>query len=645
MKQRSLTFASIFVTAFAATAEAETFNLEPIEVNAPPTHPSQQIRRQVERAFDQSRSTSSVDGSLIQNLNPVNNLDSVRYNATGIINTPFGGDRFGGGTKIRTFGDFGSARSIDGLPAFRLQGEEGGGYSNALVPAIAIDRVDVVKGSRGVQYGDGTDGGVVDTVIKSGRGYDDHMAGSFDASTANEGIVQAEAADDRKTWDYYAAGSWLEGRYDRNPPNLEEQSIQNGVGKVGFNISPNTRAEFMALGERNRPDIVRNDVVEPISSDVFIGSATVDTKLNDRTGLRFGQMYTDSHSIWDARSRDRSLDNYVTFADGYYSAPVSETVVYDGSAGLQYMHTNLLRDNLWDNTFDDYSARMTNAFTFDGNLVLSGGLRLTWFNNDIVYDGETQPDNLDRDKVWSYEFGASYNVLENTRLRGSVASGYNRFFSKYGNFGTDALNSDGAGDEVVEALSYEVGGRQTWLGGYFDAALYHTTQDNVPRRNGGAIESVSVEQSGLELEVQSRLTDSLVMSAGYMHIIDVQATRENGEEVNTNIFWGGQTASVPENQMSLRVEYQAAPDWKLWGFGFHSTGYESIDADGNVTERPAFTRVDFGAAWEVQSRLVLRGRVENVLDEKDFGQTVEGSVVNDSGKLGRVFWVGVDYTF
>lgn len=645
MAPKALTCLSLLSLSLAVPARAEVFTIPPIEVNAPPVHPSQQLRNQVEQSFDQTRSSSSVDGSIIQNLNPVNNLDSVRYNATGIINQPGTGDRFGGGTQIRTFGDWGAARSIDGLPAFKTAGEEGGGYSNAVVPAIAIDRIDVIKGGRAVQYGDGTDGGVMQTMIKSGRHYKNHFAGSLDGSTAGEAVMQAETAHGEKEWDYYLAGSWFEGRYDREPPNLERQRTLNGVSKIGYNPTDATRVEFLGLAERSRPDIVRNNNVEEIAVDAVIGGLTLDSKIDGHRSVRLGHLYADSRSLWNARARDRSVENFITFVDGYYTTPLSDSITYNGGAGLQHKFTNMLRDNQWDNDFNDFSAKLINAFTFDKNLTLTFGLRNTWFNNDISLNGAKQADNLRTDAVLAYEAGAAYNVLKDLRLRTSVATGYNRFFEKYGNFGTDALNAVGAGDEVVESLSLEFGGRYSWLDGYFDAAVYNIEQNNVPRRNGGAIESVKVDQTGLELEMASRLTERLTMSAGYMRVIDVVATRADGTNAGTNIFFDGANASVPKNQTSLRLEYRLTDAWKLWSMAHHSTGYEALAANGTTQTRDGFLRADIGAAWRMTQKAVLRARIENILDEKDFGSTLDGVPVNDSGKIGRVFWLGVDYTF
>lgn len=650
MKGRVVVTTAVLLAGTAiGAARAETFTLEPVQVVGATVHPSQAVRSRVEDSFNQSRSASYVDGSVIQNLNPVNKGDALRYNAVGLINQPGGGDRFGGGTKIRTFGDWGASESIDGLPAFKSAGEEGGGYSNTIIPSIAVDRIGVLRGGRAVQYGDGTDGGVVETTIKSGRSYTGHQAVSLDVSTAREALTQGEIADHGEAWDYYVAGSWLQGEYEGDPENLERQVVLGGLGKAGWNIGPDTRAEFLGIVDRSSPDIIRNGNVEDITVNSEVGAATVDHKYSDRGSLRAGLLVTNTRSTWDARGRDRSVNNRILFADHYLTAPLSDGLRYDGSIGAEYKQTGYLRDRQWDNTFSDVSLKSANALTIDDNLVLSAGLRHTWFSNDIVYQGAEQPDNLADDAVWSYELGASYSVLENTRLRGSFASGFNRFFEKYGNFGTDALNTEGAGDDIVESRTYEIGVNQGWaagrMNGWIDVALYTTEQDGVPRRNDGAIESVTVDQSGLEVELLQQVTSDLVVSAGYMRVLELETTRADGSKVNGNIFWDGQSTSVPENQFSLRADYRLSDAVNLWGAGYYSTGYEAINADGDVTERDGFIRLDLGAGWAITGNWAVRARVENLLDERDFGQTVKGAPVNDEGKLGRVFWLGTDITF
>jgi len=608
-------------------------------------HPSQEVRNKVNQGFDKSRSSSFVDGSLLQNLNPVNADDTLRYNAVGIINNPWGGNRFGGSQKIRTFGDFGAATSIDGLPAFRSSGQEGGGYTGTLIPSIAIETVEVRRGGQAIQYGDGTDGGTIVTRLKSGANYKNHQALSFDYSTVGEIQLQAEAAHGWESGDYYVAGRWLEGSYDGQPPNLKEQDIKGLVGKVGWNIGENTRAESFIVYDNSNPDVWRQGSFHEVTTRSLVAALTVDHRFNDNSSVQLGYLHTDTNIKYPFRNRDRSTNSDIIFANGYLTADISPTIKYRGSVGLEYIMVDKYRDNMWFNQFDDWSIKTANTFIFNDNLALNFGLRQTWFDNEIEYLDVKQPDNLRTDDFLSYELGASYSVSNNLRLRTVAASGYNRFSSKYGNFGTDAINPAGAEDEVVEALTLEVGANYDWDNGYVDIAIYNIEQDGVPRRNGGRIESMEVEQSGVEIEVFSALTEKLSLSAGYMHILDLEATREDGTKVNGNIFWGSQVAPVPENQYSLRLNYNVNNAWSIWSAGFYSSGFDRTNADGDTTETRSYERIDVGTNWQFNDHLMLRFRVENITDQKDFGQTLKGSTVNDEDKIGQAFWLGVDYKF
>lgn len=616
--------------------------LQTVEVTAHPVHASQSQLQRSREAFTASRSISSSDGSSLSAMSPANKGDALRYSVTGMMNQPGNGDRFGGGTKVRTFGDWGAAKSINGLPAYTSSDQEGGGYSNTFIPAIAISTINVHKGGQAVGYGDGTDGGVVEYRLKSGRDLTDHRLLSFDASSVGEVLGQFEAGDHAERWDYYVAGSAMNGDYDGDPANLQRQSVRDVLGNFGWNFNESVRGELLVIRDTSRPDIIRNGAVESITSRENLASALLDVALDDERSLRFGYLRTDSRAEWAARNRDRSIDNDILFVDHHLGADLGKGVRYDGKLGIEHKRTEYLRDQQWHNTFRDLSLKSENSFVFDDNLALNAGARYTRFDNHIKLNGVTQADNLKDDTVFAYTLGAAWSVLERTRLRASLATGYNRFIGKYGNFGTDALNSSGAGDEIVESRTVEFGVRQDFSLGYADLAMYEIEQDGVPRRNAGAIESMTVNQRGLELELLARLTPRLALRAGYTRVLELEAIRADGSKVNGNIFWDGQSTSVPEHQYTLRLDYQPTDTVGLWLAAFRSSGYEAVAADNSVVERNGFTRIDLGANWALNPRWTLRAHIENLTDERHFGSTVKGVTVSDEGKLGRVLWVGFD---
>src|SRR3546814_17485119 len=150
------------------------------------------------------------------------------------------------------------------------------------------------------------------------------------------------------------------------------------------------------------------------------------------------------------------------------------------------------------------------------------------------------------------------------------------------------MKADGDGKEIVEATTYVLGINQGWAAGgttgWIDVALYTTEQDGVPRREAGAIESVKVDQSGLEVEMFAQLTGSLSASAGYMRVLELETTLADGTKTNGNIFWDGQSTSVPENNFSLRLDYRLTDAVHLWSTGYYSTGHSTVAAAAHAVK-------------------------------------------------------------
>jgi outer membrane receptor protein involved in Fe transport len=626
----------------ASNSKREPETLQRVVVNTSSAHSSTSIRDRVDTAFDASRAEGSTQ-DIHKAVNPISVEDGLRYAVSGVLLGPGGGSRFGT-SNVRTFGNWTASSSIDGLPSFNPVGEEGGGYTSSLIPGIAVKRIGVLKGGRGVSRGDGSDGGVIDTEIKSGRDYSKHAAISIDVSSVPEYLGQLEAADHTDQWDYYVAGSGLFGNFAGKPSNLDDQWIGKGLGKFGYNPNVDTRIELIATGGTNDVDVYRSGKLQDVETRSLFGGLTLDHKFDETYAMRVGAMVNDGQTEWAARGRDRQITTTVGFADVSANWNLSNNAVYLAKVGAEARRTDYRRDRIWDATFDDFALYNKNTVRLNDRLDLSAGVRLTNFNNDINLNGVRQPDTLKDKYVLAYEASASYKLFEDTRLRMSYATGFNRFFSKYGNFGTDALNAKGAGDNVVESRTIEAGIRQDWSWGHFDAGLYNIIQDGVPRRNNNAIENMKVDQSGLELELSLKPLDALSVSAVYTRVLQLEATRANGQKVNGNIFWDGQTSSTPKDQLAITTIYDFSEAVSLWSLALISTGFEAVDAKDKVTDYDGFVRWDAGANWQLTDALTVRGRVENILDEKDFGATVAGRPDPNDG-IGRTFWVGVDIVF
>lgn len=629
----------------ANTKEMDSITLDTIDVGVSEVHQAQSLRKKTVEASATNRSTSQVTGGELKDHNALNTLNTLHHSVSGMLSAPGSSDRFGGSTKIRTFGDWGAATSIDGLPTFRITQSEGGGYTNTLIPSGAIENVTVYKGSQGVMYGDGTDGGTIVTQIKSGRNYKNHVALTLDYSTADEKQLQLEAANGTKQGDYYITGRWLDGDYQGTPQNIEQQTVKGGVAKFGWNFNEKTRLEALFIVDDSNPLIYRAGNLNEIESSSLVSSLVLDHMIDKDLSLQTGVVYSTSDMLWEARNRDRGTDNKIAFANAFFSQTLNKNWGYIGTVGAEISLIDSYRDNQWHNQFTDVSIKNSNTFTYKKDWTFTLGLRNTWFDNEIELDNVIQEDNLADESVLSYELSAGYQITQAVNIRSSISSGYNRYYSKYGNFGTDALNPDGAGDEIVEAITYEVGATYNWDLGSIDVALYQAEQDGVPRRNDGLIESMLVEQQGLELDWVQLLSDNISLTVNFTHIIDLDAIREDGTHVNGNIFWENQVTPVPTNQLGLQLSYALNNEVSLWVKSFLNSGFESTQADGLVIEREDYQLLDLGISWQFNSKTLLTARVENVTDEHHYGQVIEGEDAPEETNVGRALWIGLNYTF
>ncbi|MCB8889323.1 TonB-dependent siderophore receptor [Vreelandella malpeensis] len=152
----------------------------------------------------------------------------------------------------------------------------------------------------------------------------------------------------------------------------------------------------------------------------------------------------------------------------------------------------------------------------------------------------------------------------------------------------------------------------------FSAAVFHIRQENVatkeqptdPYRAVGEIES-----RGLELEAQTRLTDTLSLQAGYSFTDITYAKSDDGNEGNNAIY-------APRHQLQAWGHY-APTDGLLSGMdaGLGVRHYADIAADRANTEKvPDYTLVDatVGYDWGQQGfeGVETRLNVNNVLDKE-----------------------------
>ncbi|MFA5389597.1 MAG: TonB-dependent receptor [Candidatus Omnitrophota bacterium] len=151
-------FASSFV--YAGTDENDSIELGKIVVT-PSRYPSE--------ISDAANSITILDQGYIENSNGNNVVDVLRPQAGVVVR-----DWYGTGAKasvdIRGFGETAGMNTLVLIDGRRINETDLSGVDWTQIPLDQIERVEIVRGSGSVLYGDNAMGGVINIITKTGKG-------------------------------------------------------------------------------------------------------------------------------------------------------------------------------------------------------------------------------------------------------------------------------------------------------------------------------------------------------------------------------------------------------------------------------------------------------------------------------------------
>ena len=236
----------------------------------------------------------------------------------------------------------------------------------------------------------------------------------------------------------------------------------------------------------------------------------------------------------------------------------------------------------------------------DNFKVLLGG-RLD--NFDItVRDIKNGTSESREDEEFSPRAGLIYKPQENISLYVSYAESFlPRSGEQFKKLDANAARLD---PDVYE--STEVGVKWDIRPGLSFTASYFDSEQTIATRtsDGESAEIVGLQVDGVELELKGQVNDNLNIAVAYAQMDGETST-------------GGEPREIPKNTLSVFAQYRVNDKFG-WALGFTDQGKSYISNNNTSRYLPEYTRVDFGAYYDVSSDLTLQVNVENVRDELYF---------------------------
>lgn len=482
---------------------------------------------------------------------------------------------------------------IDGVPVNDAS-QISGGYDFARIDTESIERIEILKGPQSTLWGTDAIGGVVSIITKDpdpgtgGSAFAEY--GSFNTFRGGASVGHAGDAGDFRL---AVTGTSSDGisKADENNGNTEDDAYEALTisAKGGLNLGSARLAadvlwsdaesdydSFVFGAQGNVGDGNQHNQTEELSGNLSLTAPLFDGKLENRLLIGFSEIERENFtngSFSFGGDGARTIYRY----QGTLEVNDSNTLAF----GAEREETETRGD---DTSIDGLFALY--EFQPADTLTLTGGVRV---DDHSRFGTET-----------TGRVAAAYNPTQQLTLRASWGQGFKA---------PTILQLSGAGftlpnpdlqPETSESFDAGIDWRSEDGRSEVSVTVYDADIENLIQfASTGYFNEAMVDTTGLELTGRYDLTPWLSVSASYGYI---GASDSNGNQL----------IRIPEH--SGDVTFAIDPDGPFSGAILVRYNGNQPDLGGNEIEE--WTRVDLNGSYDLNDKVELFGRIENLFDEE-----------------------------
>lgn len=574
-----------------------------------------------------------------------------------LLGVPGRQDLYGGGDyalDLRGFGSTADSNQVIVLDGVRLNEADLGGTRLAGIPIDAVERIEVLRGSGSVLYGEGATGGVIVITTKAGNG-----SARRSGATLYGAIGSRDLRELRTNATLASGGLSLDVNGQRRESDNHRDNFRSVADGAGLTAQWSNDA--LRLGVRHARDALDTGLPGALTAAQYASNPRQTNTPDDRASIRNERNGVFAEAMmgpWqlglDVSSREKTLDSVQQGSVYAYEVQADQLA-------LKARHERQwggLRNALvighdrgeWDRevlgAFGSLADQTTRGWYLRDDLTLASGTRLsagvrTEELDKRSDDGFTVTRLDEREHAW--ELGLSQPL-------GPGATVWGRIGESFRLANVDEFSFTNPAEAIRPQHSRDVEAGARWAQGSYrlEARLYRSRlTDEIgydpnaagpfsPGFNGANINFDPTERRGLELDGDWQLSPSLSLGA---RLAVRRSTFRAGP------YAGNDVPLAPRHTLALRAGWTPLAGHRVSG-GVNVVGSQRPDF-ANACRMPAYTTVHARYAMQVRNLEWSLG-VNNLFDRDFYTQAfgcTGGQTTSIYPEAGRTFTLALRASF
>lgn len=563
---------------------------------------------------------------------------------TSIVIAPNSGNKFAPKVDMRGYGlTDGYQNLVISVNGRRLNNIDGVPQLLSSIPLETVKKIEVIKGSGSVQYGDGANAGVIN-IITTGTN-SNYIKTSYGSNHTKNAALSLGYSNDNFIINGYLDYTSTNGT--RALKNDEKDDNYNRNKEVNIIYFPTENLE-LRLGRLYSNMNIK--YAGALTLDEYKENPNQATIVGWDTEQYFASYVTNAGLTYDI-NRHYSLD--INFSDenkqSFYSSGWGSTYEYKSFNSKLNIDKNIYKIVLGIDSFNADRLSPSNTTSKDNKAIfLSSEYNL---NNDLKFSLGARKEKVsydltdaggkDRDiKLNAFDLGFNYSINDNSSIFANFNKSYqapdlDRLFW-YGSF-VGYL-------EPAKVNTFNVGYTNITSSNKLKVSLFRSDLKNEIYfyKVGATQKNTNIDKShkyGLEIFDKYKFNKDLYASINYSYII----AKIDEEEEGTSSFDGSYLPGVSKHNVTVNLAYEYKKFKTILSHTYRSEAYAAEDfSNDNKQKQEEYNSTNVTFSYDYKNFEIF-GKIQNIFDE-DNGIWISDNEIYPHN-FERTYYAGIKYKF